>query len=464
MMTTVSLAKLKSVTNVARPDYVEREGLVSQPYSPIVAMGLVNLVFNMSHRNEILVGSNQFVYEDAKEPANQNNNSSPLSRFLSHYQQQKGNIEAMLDKRLTFNLAERIEMEFEFPVFSLPRSNPYSEFVLSEYPQVSSFNDRLLSLFNDEIKISNQWFYLIFDKLFYNLYPYNYGADRIQLVYLPLVNQEFIDFVLSNEDVLPTPLDKEMFTEIYCLLEERLMSVLFHTWQFAPIRLMDNENGTSSFYWNETLTALSQQEVINANIGLIPLSHYTSIRKSLGVMLNDMLNTWGYLMPEYTNGYELTEKAFKELDETAQINMLSVAIVSGNVHLALRLLNMNKKELYVTLQYRHPFILAGVVYLLNQFTFMLTYLNEGLAQTSIYYENSWRESPMRFMDIIIDLTSKIRLYPILDTIFTNMLNAAKEEPNYTTTYPVEPIEVWEQMKSLKTYTFPQYNETKESTL
>lgn len=458
---------MKFVTN---PDYIEREGMISSPLSPIVAFSFLHSVYNMARRNEIIVGGNQLIFNKAQQYNKEmreadNTKSDALAWFLSNYKQNKHDINALLNKNVSFDTASRLEASFEFPVFSLPNENEYSLMLLNKYEQVATFNERLLASFNDEVRLSNQFFNLIFERLYGNLYPIIHG-DKVQIIYLPYNVEEYINYVLGHEDVLNTVEDRQFFTQTYSYIEEQFLMFLYHRMGFAALRLQERVDDNQYFYYDVNLSKLKNPNgdvLFNENDILMP-ELYKDLRTQLVAMLDRLVPYYSHLFPEVLNTPELNNEVFTQLDESSHVDLFAVAMASGNMHLLLRLLELDNQSLYTTIQYRHPVIMNGIIYIMSQTNFLYLFMNEAIGKTPVYYEDSWRESPMKISDIIIDFIDKLEYYPNLLYIIESMIDAADEDAETKALYPESIPDTWYMLRSIKGYEIPTYAETSETVL
>lgn len=458
-MNNIGLAQFKKINIVANKEYVEREAIISDKLTPIVAFSFINTLYNVSHRNEIIVGGNQLIYDEARihnETLNQQETKamSAWEMFKANYEKNKNNISVLLDKNVKVDIAQRIEASFQFPVFSLHRANSYSNMIVDTYEQVDAFSKRIINSLNEEVLLSDKYFFAIFDRIYHNLFPTLVG-NFVQLIYLPLNLDEYMNFLfdLEKEGLFVNQLDKDLFTQTYCYIEERIMSFMYYKMNFAPLRLLGNEDGTQYFHFESALTYNSE---IKSNIEYtgIPVNVYGVLRETLINMLSLVDEYYSYLMPEILNNTNISNENFSLFSDDQKSNMFAVAFSSANMHLLLRLLSFDNKSLYTTIQFRDPILMLGIVYLLNQNNFFYIFVNEELAKTMIYYEDAWNESPMKFADLLIDLTSKFEYYANLNAIVETMLTVGPENPEEAHMYPLSGLDLWDTLKSIKNYTIP----------
>lgn len=443
---TQSIAELKGFDEIANPEYIPKEPIILPEQDPAFTYSLLHTIFNLGHRNEILLGSNQLVYHDVNVENEQMEGKNAWERFRANYDKYKNNLEQLLDKEVDIT-PQQIEADFPFPVFSLPFENQYKKMIIRDYPQVEEFSKKLNKMFSEEVLISNKIYQAIMEQIYFNCYVYAKGS-LTQLVYFPLNEEEFNAFV-EEQDYLITNVDKDLFSQQYNYVESQLLATLYHYRSAAPLRLLTNANGQHEFYYEKQLSINATEEIDTSDLLQITLGEYPAMRKYLNDFTQYIAQYYAYLNPFVVNNVEFEEDYFLQLNEEQIANLWVVAFSSMNSHLLLRLMRGKNTKNYDVIQHRDPMLMVAAVQLLNSNIHLATSVNSFWSETLIYYVDEWNETPMQSIDIFQDFLHKIKFYPNIIGIVKIMLNVvvgSKEERNM---YQVPTSVIWKNIEDMQ---------------
>lgn len=403
-------------------EYTQHDAVIFPETISFANFALLNMVYNFSHRNAIIVGSNQLIYEQAKNKKDEKD----WVRFRSEYEKNKNDIEYLLDKNIKPNTVTIVEEDLPYPVFSLMNNTSYEKFILDTYPQIAEFGKRIEQAFPEHHKIDNKMFFDTMYQIYRNIFIVSAETKgKTQIIYLPLNTQEFNDWI-NTLDYLDNELDKKMFTQQYSYIEGTILSnwsVMFQTAIIQTIPSKENPKA-KTFYYDLAMTNMGFEEGLETESEEsedVEPELFPIIRQHLTDNYNSILQSFGYLYPETINSEMLDEASFSGLTDTQKSDIWFMALATMNTHLLFRLLEFDNKALYMIIQKRAPEVLAATVQMLYSFNDFNIVLSQSWKQTFSYYEDDWNETPFNTVQLLPDMTTKLRFYPNILLIIENMI-------------------------------------------